>query len=444
MSSLGSVNHRVVCWFVVIALGIGMSGPLVAQSSGHWVNAPATLNVQTVNGAIVGPGIINDMVSWNGGVVVAGSFNRAGGVTCQNVAWWSPANGWQRLGDDIRGIFQCLVVHNGTLYGAGGFRRIFSESESGGLGLEYEVRSALAHYDAIHGEWVYIGTDDTCGEVRDMVSFAGAIWLGGRIGPVENGFDAYAGGLLIYNNGWRKPDVDLLESTHGDGQHYIADIEVWDPDGAGSAFARELYCAGDFVGVEIPATIDNDAIPIPDTRCIFRYNVSTEALNSVAGGLTAPVTEGELLTWGISTIECLTSVGTTMFLGGRFSFFGPAAFPAENIATLSKVSGTTLAWGAIGSGADAPVVTSVAFSAGGTSMVAFAGEFQSVNGVAANMIALWTGTSIEPLSGGIGVNTTSVHDLLTLNGALWVGGYFDGVYQGTTLIESNSLAIWVP
>jgi hypothetical protein len=56
---------------------------------------------------------VNAMTELNGDLIMAGMFERAGGVAALNIARWDGE--WRAMGSGLRGTVYSLVVHDGVL-----------------------------------------------------------------------------------------------------------------------------------------------------------------------------------------------------------------------------------------------------------------------------------------------------------------------------------------
>ncbi len=92
------------------SLGEGVSGP--GYSSGG-------------KGAQEGDGYspVKALAIYNGNLIVAGSFNSAGGVADSSIAQWDGSN-WSKVGKGFVGTITSLAVYNGKLIAAGSFSQI--------------------------------------------------------------------------------------------------------------------------------------------------------------------------------------------------------------------------------------------------------------------------------------------------------------------------------
>ena len=69
-----------------------------------------------VDGGITAGNSISAITAHEGRVVVGGAFDAMGGVPCRNVATWSPATGWEPLGEFPGGSITDLLSRDAVLY----------------------------------------------------------------------------------------------------------------------------------------------------------------------------------------------------------------------------------------------------------------------------------------------------------------------------------------
>jgi hypothetical protein len=75
------------------------------------------------------------LTTYNGDLIIGGTFNKAGGVDVNRIVRWD-GNSWQSLGGGVNGQVYALTVYNGELIAGGNF------SAAGGV-----AASRIARWD---------------------------------------------------------------------------------------------------------------------------------------------------------------------------------------------------------------------------------------------------------------------------------------------------------
>jgi len=129
---------------------------------------------------------------------------------------------------------------------------------------------------------------------------------------------------------------------------------------------------------------------------------------------------------GPPPVSALALSGGTLYMGGNFTWVTNASGPVL-ANCIARWDGS--AWSTLGSGmSDYDIFTAVralVLSSDGT--LCAGGLFRSADGVPANLIARWNGSSWSPLGSGNSGNSlsgASVNALATVDSSLFVGGYF--------------------
>jgi hypothetical protein len=127
--------------------------------------------------------------------------------------------------------------------------------------------------------------------------------------------------------------------------------------------------------------------------------------------------------------------GSDLYVGGRFS--SVEGIPANNIAKWDGSSWSALGSGMTGGNADFGTAVQVLAVVG--SDVYAGGNFSSAGGSPANNIARWDGTTWSALGGGVVVPAEGgVNAVALWGGNLYVGGYFSSAGG----ISANNIAKW--
>ncbi|MES2479356.1 MAG: T9SS type A sorting domain-containing protein [Bacteroidota bacterium] len=108
-------------------------------------------------------GAVNAITKFDGKIFVAGSFNRAGGVAADNIAYWDGST-WYSAGC-IDGEVRDLLVFEGVLYAAGEFKSCAAESGRNFAKWNGSIWTMIAGIE---------------GKINTMEVYKGSIVLGGR------------------------------------------------------------------------------------------------------------------------------------------------------------------------------------------------------------------------------------------------------------------------
>ncbi len=299
---------------------------------------------------------INDMVVYQGKLVVAGSFGSIGNpaVAANNIAAWDGSN-WAPLGGGLNGIVFDLEVHNGILYAGGQF------SMAGNIPV-----SNLAAWSS--GSWMNIpqgGIAAFPAQVDALLSTSSGLVVGGKFNTVgstnlpasniallqTSGWSAFGTGLngpvftlAEYNNrlvaggrfgntpgGWNN-----LASWNGSlqvweklGQWGAVGITAAPPNSGDGIHALAILPNGDLVaGGQFLHAKDNGGNPVPNTKHLAKWN------GSIWSSLGSGVNTG-------NGIYDLLIVNNDLFAGGQFTQIGNQA-----INLLAKWNGST--WSGFG------------------------------------------------------------------------------------------------
>jgi len=121
---------------------------------------------------------VNAITSFDGKVIVTGSFLKANGAPGNGIAAWDPvASTWSELGIGLgTGLGNALAVHQGDLYAGGTFM------SAGGV-----TALRVARWDGT--SWSALGTGANPGldgDVKALTSFAGDLIVGGQFSTAGN------------------------------------------------------------------------------------------------------------------------------------------------------------------------------------------------------------------------------------------------------------------
>ncbi|MCW5551522.1 MAG: hypothetical protein KIS67_05070 [Verrucomicrobiae bacterium] len=281
----------------------------------------------------------------DGNLYIGGAFTVVGDVAANRVAKWDGTN-WTSLGTGMNDPVYALAVSGGDLYAGGVF------VNAGGVPARYVAKWNGTNWSGLNSQ-------------MDYAVSALAVYNG----------ELYAGGYF--------------ENAGGHPASYIArwNGDTWNAVGAGTdGFVGVLAVAGGnlYAGGEFTSAGGSPA------KYLAKWNGSS--WSQVGSGL-------DDLPVGYGFVAALAASGGDLYVGGAFATTG--GNPATNIA---KWNGSD--WSAVGNGTgfhdeldENPGVLALAVSG---SQVVAGGRFTSVDGVSANGVARWDGSSWSALGSGFG------------------------------------------
>jgi trimeric autotransporter adhesin len=382
--------------------------------AGHWEDLGGGLDLPEVgeDGSLLDSAFVNVLGTFQGDLIVGGSFLDAGGVAVQNIARWD-GESWSALGSGLAGFPIAMTVYDGELIVAGTF------GSAGGVTV-----NNIARWNG--ASWQPLGTPaGTNAPVFGLSVYDGEL--------VAAGSFTSAGGVPASRIArWNGSQWQPLGTGVNNGAHGLA------------VLGDDLYVGGDF-------TL---AGGVPQTRGVARWDGAS--WHPVAGGAFSGVSDlivyqGELIASGVFIIDAvggqarqiarldgLTQAWHTME-GGTNAGAGPSSMVVhgdELIAagSFSKAGNTTLrglarwigaeqTWKKIAPGFD---ITPAHFTSYRGDLIA-AGGFGSAGDVEARGVARWDGVNWHPLGGGVGNAVVGVIDALDVyDDQLIVGGNFTG------------------
>ncbi len=352
-------RYRRTFFAIALIAGILPSARVLAQcadwraSTGlHWIGWNYAMTTWDPDGPGPQPALL----------VVAGSFDRAGGINGTPVSSIATFNGstWQSLGSGITGSVYALTVHNNELVAAGYF------TSAGGV-----PANNIARWDGT--AWHALGGGITGGSIQTVASYHG---------------DLYAGGGFSMADGLPAASIARWNGS------------TWQPMGPGA----------DFVVLSMR---------------VFRDELIVGGGFSHIGGIAAEEiarwngTQWNTLSTGISCNFCtlyvysMTEYNNDLIAGGLFSSAGGT--PAKMIARWDGAE-----WHALGEGFDAVSVPVVYALETFNGQLYAGGEIDNSGPLQTSKIARWDGTKWNAMSTGV---TSRVETLAVFNGMLYVGGY---------------------
>ena len=384
----------------------------------------------------LGSGIVGTEVSelavLGGDLYAGGSFGEAGGVAVQNIARWDGTS-WSVLGSGLDGWVSTMAVDGTNLYVGGKF------DQAGGVAAH-----RVARWDGTL--WSGLGFNGSIGLsgaeiVRSLVMFQGDLYAGGYF------FNAGVDGNGRCVARW---DGAQWTSLGGTGVRSGGRIRRM------AASDDALYVGGDFTGI-------GHVSGVPNSQYIAKWDGT--AWSALGAGIDVGPS------WWIA-VRAVAVVGDSVFAGGDFdrvdgqwanhiaSWDGTnwSSFGSETLGDISDLreavvvaaSGADVvvggasrlvhwngtSWSTLATGLNLQVqnypMGTVAIAG---SDVYLSGDFEAIEGVAANRIARWDGTSWSALGSGL----DGVAVVLTASGN---GLYAGGTFTSAGSAEADNIARW--
>ena len=404
---------------------------------------------------------VEDIVEWNGGIVVAGSFDWAGTIAAGKVAFWDGVS-WSAIGEPFDADVRALAVHGGELYAGGDF------TTSGASPI-----SGLARWDG--AAWQEVGGGVDWGSVYALASFGGEIVAAGDFQSVVDG--SVSVGCIA---GWDGASWSDFNGGTYDG--YIEDLQVFDGSLYATGFFMEMGSAwathvaywdgsswnemnGGLLGeFGEPYEAEGFDLDLFDGELVvagwfaevggmmseglaawngFTWTETFLGAGFIDGIQTVAEWNGSMLVhhpnWGLWIwngiywsnlttdygMGCNVMKDTSLgyFVGGWFN--GIDSSSATHVVRLDAGGG----WHTLGSGLGMDARVS-AFAAWDGKLIA-GGKFNKAGEIYASDIAAWDGTAWSPLGSGLDyVYTAEVRALAEHGGDLIVGGFFTSAGGG--------------
>lgn len=415
-------------------------------------------------------GTVYDLVAWNGGLVVAGDFDYAGGHPAANVALFD-GTGFQSLGDGFDQIVRSVAVVDGTLFAAGEF------TASGVTPLPN-----VARWDGT--AWVAVGSapPDYAGGLSLEVDGSSLLLLGEFVeidSPpvIANGLARWNGsawtdveGFAPWSGGWMASAVRVgsrlyvggLNLHYLEGSTWTYGFGVFGSVSSLAEYGGELYACGEFEtvdGIEDPvggiarfdggtwhtlADVAPDGIfgrlAVNDGRLLALGSFASVPGPRIAWWDGANWAPGPYLIFG--NLWASAEFGGDLVLGGvidgYFGIQGPL-FVHENAEGLVAFDGTALH--AVGPGAGVGGNTSINGLEPYAGKLIATGDFDRIGNLGGvGAVAAWDGSAWSPLGAGLSEPFGNPHakEMTTWGTKLVVTGYF----TGAEALESANIIAW--
>lgn len=344
-------------------------------------------------------------ISYNGKLVVGGTFGQAGTAPASRIASWDGIS-WSPLSVGTNGSFDAFTSYNGALIGAGYFSSVGGTSANGVAswnGLSWSplgggmFNSSLGYSEtplcaAVYNSQLVVGGFFSRAGGSPVQNIAA--WDGSNWSSLGAGIDLTVTALLTHDG--KLYAAGGFSHAGGVVANNIAawNGSTWSAVGAGTnGIVRSL---GEFEGKLVAGGEFTTAGGV-SAKGVASWNGATWA--SLGAGLRP------------GYVTSLVTYGTGLVAGGTFDSAGSVA--ASNIATWNGSS-----WSALGLGIRRGEVYALAAH---QNQLFVGGTFDSAGSVGATRIAAWDGSIWSECGSGI---RGTVYSLCSYNNQLIVGGNF--------------------
>lgn len=406
-------------------------------AAGGWINGlarwdgtgwhPVGTGVQLLFGQpFVHIAVISAMCEYNGDLIVAGTFDRAGGQPVNHIARWDGTafhplgQGLVEVGGDAE--VRCLAVFNRELYAAGTF------DTAGGL-----PAFGIARWNG--SNWLPCGSGlaqppAQQGDGRCLLIVGPELWVGGEF-TVAGGVPA--ANIARWNGASFQPvgqGVDGLVMSLAEDAGQVCAGGVFQFSGTTLTGPKARWngtswqSIGPVVSSEFPITMCTHGGLLyaaggflSSTGAFFVALIRWDGQQWTEVGGVAGLIVGQTQAY----VQALTSIGTTLWVGGNFTRCGNPPLDGTVVAStgVAAFDGTNWSQRGIGLGIDG-IVTKVIPYRGGWVAV---GNFASAGGVGAKHCAFFDGDRWQRL----GTFDYDLFDAADYQGDLIVSGVFTTV-----------------
>ena len=363
---------------VVRAMATGADGTLYAVGSATRIQGVPGRGVfslskdgiwRNVGGGVAGE--VNDAVSdGNGNLLVAGSFESAGGVPARNLALWNGSK-WSEFGGGASQAIRAMAMDpSGRILVSGIFDSIGGKPASGVMHWNVD------HWESVGGKFApanpFSLASDTSGTIfaGGPFSLAGSRRINGVARLIAGAWDSMGAGI-----------VNTSQNSFASRLHGASDGSMW--------------VAGQF-----------DSVDRVRSRGVARW--SNGAWTPVGGGVAGDV-------------NTFLADGSGMLMGGNFQSTG-SGVSASNIARWNGAS-----WEPLGKGLDGSV-TALGHAPDGA--IIATGSFLVSGDSSVPGLARWDGK--EWTNGWRGLVGSIIAMAPASQGGWWVGGDFTNTLGGST------------
>ncbi|NOS84077.1 MAG: T9SS type A sorting domain-containing protein [Ignavibacteria bacterium] len=351
------------------------------------------LNAQNHTWQAMGSGLLNGtngdvhaITSYNGKIIVGGTFTQAGGVNAQNIASYDPVTGtWSALSTGINGEVKALTVRGPELIAGGFFSQAGITNVNNiarwngtnwqvlGSGINDEVNALLV----FTGDLIAAGSFSNAGGtgVNNIAKWNGTTWsalgngLHGGGGDRVNALTTFQGNLVAGGRFENSGATNISNVAKWNGSNWSAfnNNDFEDDVNAVMTYNSSLYAGGDFI-----------RIGSNDRKYIAKWNGSN--WDAVGGGLDD------------GPVEAFTIYKNSLIVAGNFRVTGTGLF----VDRIASWNGT--AWSRLLTGHNDHVYT--VYTNNSTDTVLFSGgEYTTAGGKWCYHTAMWGNFTTVTVSG---------------------------------------------
>ncbi|MEO6595236.1 MAG: hypothetical protein ABIP94_10835, partial [Planctomycetota bacterium] len=403
---------------------------------GGWINGLARWDgtrwqavgtgVGLVNGQPFKIPVVSSLCEYNGDLIVAGTFDRAGGQPRNHIARWD-GTAFQALGQGLTEFggdaeVRSLTVFNSELYAAGTF------DTAGGLPAQGIARWNGTSWSPC-GTGLWTATPGAGGDGRSLLVFGTELWVGGAF--------AFAGttpanNIARWNGTSFQPvgaGLDGLVMSLAEYAGQVCAGGIFDFSGSVLTGPKAVWNGTSWQSLGAYVSGEN-----PITLCVHGGMLYAAGGWLSSGGFFVPVIRWDGLQWteaggvaglfvGLTTtyVQALASIGTDLWVGGNFTRVGSPPLDATVVASVGVATfdGTSWRQRGIGHGIDGTVAKMIPYRNGWVAV----GNFASAGAVGAKHCAFFDGDSWQRL----GTFDSDAFDAADLQGDLVVSGAFTSV-----------------
>lgn len=376
-------------------------------------------------------------------IYVGGTFHSIGNISANNIAKYNrTTNTWSSLGGGLNNSVSAIVVVGNDVYVGGRFTNAVNADNSN------VPVTCIVKWSTASNTWIPLGTsgvntNGVNGDVSALAVSGSNVYIGGQFSIARNsGSNTVSANSIARWNGSSWAALGTGTGATGNGVGGAGSPIVY----ALAVNGSDLFVGGSFVRAY---TSGNSSV---SANGVAKWNTQTNSWAALGGGQTS---NGN----GVNgAVYALALNGSDLYVGGDFTSAYNNTNSVINAGHLAKWNGSS--WSVLGNSANAGgngldgqvnalAVVAGSVYAGGEFSAAYNGASGGigVNGVSANRIARWNGSSWAALgtgNGSTGNGTDSEITAITANGAdLYVGGDFTAAFNsGSSKVTAETIVRW--